>query len=278
MGSKPGIVRWNLHRRRRIVGANWSGLQSVIARIARREGRGHGAEGKARLAAVLPDHPFVPDLRSAAALAPTGYYRHVGSGAIAPYRAELKGLTKDGVVLSTGESLDADVVLLSVGSCSPTFPFLDESLRAQLEQDDDGPQLYRHIVHPRIPTLGFAGFNHGFMHVPSAEIGALWLAALWRGELQLPPVEQMERDVEQVRAWKRAHIHYEPSRACAVNTRFQQYLDILLADLGISRHRKLPNVFAEVFAAYRPADYADVVEEFLADPRRTPRVPVDLPT
>ncbi len=116
------------------------------------------------------------------------------------------------------------------------------------------------------------------MHVPSAEIGALWLAALWRGELQLPPAEQMERDVAHVRAWKREHIHYEPSRACAVSTRFQQYLDILLADLGVTPYRKLPNVFAEVFAAYRPADYAEVVDTFLADPPRSPRVPVDLPT
>jgi hypothetical protein len=121
-----------------------------------------------------------------------------------------------------------------------------------LEADDDGSQLYRHVVHPQIPHLGFAGFNHGFMHVPAAEIGALWLAALWRGELELPPLEQMEGDVAHIQAWKRAHIHFEPSRACAVNTRFQQYIDIMLADLGISPYRKMPNVFAEAFAAYRP--------------------------
>jgi len=146
------------------------------------------------------------------------------------------------------------------------------------------------VVHPRIPRLGFAGFNHGFMHVPQAEIGALWLAALWRGDLELPPVEQMERAVAHVRAWKRAHIHFEPSRGCATNTRFQQYLDIMLADLGLSPYRKLPNVLAEVFAAYRPADYAGLVDEFLAarsdahsrtdvDMRSAMRRrPVDLPT
>ncbi len=47
-----------------------------------------------------------------------------------------------------------------------------------------------------------------------------------------------------------ANIHFEPSRSCAVNTRFQQYLDIMLADLEISPYRKLPNVIAEVFAPY----------------------------
>jgi cation diffusion facilitator CzcD-associated flavoprotein CzcO len=276
--AHPTAAERFLHRRTRFVGSFWAGLQALFARKARREGRGYGPEGKARLDAVLPEHALLPDLRSAAALAPTGYYRAVGSGAIEPHRAEVTALSKDGVVLSTGESLGADVVVLSVGSCSPTFPFLDDGLRALLEKADDGPQLYRHIVHPGIPNLGFAGFNHGFMHVPSAEVGALWLAALWRDELQLPPQEQMERDVAHVQEWKRAHIHHEPSRGCAVNTRFQQYLDIMLADLGISPYRKLPNVFAEVFSAYRPADYADVVGEFLASQPASPHRPVALAT
>ena len=267
-----------LHRREAVVHGFWAGLQAIVAHKARREGRGHGAEGDARLAAVLPEHAFLPDLRSASAVAPTGYFRHVADGTIAPHRAEIAGLSSDGVRLSTGESLAADVVVLSVGSCSPTFPFLEEAQRALLEAEDDGAQLYRHVLHPRIPRLGFAGFNHGFMHVPAAEIGALWLAALWRGELELPPMEQMERDIEHVRSWKRAHIQFEPSRGCAVNTRYQQYLDIMLADLGISPYRKLPNVLAEVFAPYRPADYAGVVDEFLATRPATPRVPVALPT
>ncbi len=73
----------------------------------------------------------------------------------------------------------------------------------------------------------------------------------------------MERAVEHVRSWKRANIHFEPSRSCAVNTRFQQYLDIMLADIDVSPYRKLPNVVAEVFGPYGPADYAGVVDEFL---------------
>ncbi len=276
--AHPTAAERFLHRRKAVVRTFWAGLQAIFARIARREGRGYGRDGKARLAAVLPEHPLLPDLRSAAALAPTGYYRHVGAGAIEPHRAEVTGLCKDGVLLSTGESLGADVVVLSVGSCSPTFPFLDDALRALLEDSDDGPQLYRHVVHPSFPNVGFAGFNHGFMHVPAAEVGALWLCALWGGELKLPPLEQMERDVAHVQAWKRAHIHHEPSRGCAVNTRFQQYLDIMLADLGISPYRKLPNMFAEVFSAYRPADYAGVVDEFLAGRSAPPRIPVALAT
>lgn len=276
--AHPTAAERFLHRRTSVVAGFWGMLEAVFTSIIRREGAGHGAAGDARIAAVMPEHPLLPDLRSAAALATPGYYRHVGAGTIQPHRAEVIGLSKDGVRLSNGEELAADVVVLSVGSRSPSFPFLDAKTRALLEAEADGVQLYRHVVHPRLPTLGFAGFNHGFLHVPAAEIGALWLAALWRGELTLPSAEDMERDVEHVRAWKRANIHFEPSRSCAVNTRFQQYLDIMLADLRLSPYRKLPNVFAEVFGPYRPADYVGVVDEHLKRPRGKALTPVSLPT
>ena len=48
------------------------------------------------------------------------------------------------------------------------------------------------------------------------------------------------------------------------NTRFQQYNDIILKDLGLNPYRKMPNVFAELFAGYGAGDYEGVVEEFLS--------------
>lgn len=276
--AHPTAFERFLHRRKGLVAGFWGGVQALFTRLAYREGRDYGAAGAARIRKVLPSHKLLPDLRSAAALSTPGYYRHVAAGAIEPHQAEVAGLSRDGVRLSTGEEIAADMVVLSVGSQSPKFPFLDDALRARLEAESDGPQLYRHILHPSFPQLGFAGFNHGFMHVPSAEIGALWLAALWRGELDLPSAAQMERDAAHVQAWKRDHIHFEPSRSCAVNTRFQQYNDILLADLGLSAYRKLPNPIAEVFAPYGPADYKAVVSEYLARRPSAPRRPVALST
>lgn len=276
--AHPTAAERFLHRRSAFVRSFWSGLQSLFTMQARRQGRGTGSEGKARLATVLPSHPFLPDLRSAAALAPTDYYRHVAHGTIIPHHSEMKGLTKDGLELADGSVLPADIVVLSVGSYAPVFPFLAPEVRALLENENDGPQLYRHVVHPSLPSLAFAGYNHGFMHVPSAEIGALWLVALWQGKLELPSQAEMEDAVEHVRSWKRANIHFEPSRSCAVNTRFQQYLDIMLTDLGVSPYRKLPNVIAEVFSPYGPADYAGVVDDFLAHPPERRHRPSALPT
>src|SRR6185295_3166276 len=117
----------------------------------------------------------------------------VADGRITPHHAELTGFDAEGVVLSDGSRLACDRAVLALGSESPRFPFLSEAHRALLEAEPDGTQLYRHLVHPRIANLGFAGFNHGFMHLPAAEVGAQWLCCLWRGELALPPVEEMER-------------------------------------------------------------------------------------
>ncbi len=276
--AHPTSAERFLHRRAGLVRSFWSAIERLFKRMARRQGRGTGAAGKARLAAVFPPHPFLADLRSAAALAPTEYYGQVARGEIVPHRGEMQGLTYEGLQLTDGSVIPADIIVLSVGSRSPTFPFLEPDARALLESEDDGPQLYRHVIHPRLPSLAFAGYNHCFMHIPAAEVGALWMAALWQGRLETPSPEEMERAVEHVRSWKRANIHFEPSRSCAVNTRFQQYLDIMLADLRISPYRKLPNPIAEVFAPYGPADYAGVVDEYLAHPSQRRYRPSSLPT
>jgi len=240
----------------------WDMIASVFKWQIEKLGRKKDQAARERLDAVIPKHKFLPDLRSAGALAPESYYPLVAEGKIQPHQGEVAGFSRNAIQLKSGCEIPCDLVVLSVGSQTPIFPFLPEEYRELLESEPDGAQLYRHLLHPRIPHLGFAGFNHGFMHIPAVEIGTLWLCAYLRGEIKLPPIEEMERSVEHVRAWKRANIQFEPSRSLAINTRFQQYIDILLKDLGVSPYRKLPNVFAEIFGRYGSSDYANVVEEY----------------
>jgi hypothetical protein len=202
------------------------------------------------------------DFRSSGALGPENYYPLVADGKILPYHSEIECFSNDSVRLKNGLVIPCDVVVLSVGYLTPAFPFLPEKYRSILEAEKDGVQLYRHLIHPRIPRLAFAGFNHGYMHVPAVEIGTQWLCAYLRGELELPSLEEMERSIEYVRNWKRENIKFENARSCAVSTRFQQYIDVLLKELDISPYRKLPNVFAEVFSRYEASDYKGIYEEY----------------
>lgn len=242
----------------------------LIRQHIRAFGKNHDAAGKARIDAITPTHSFVRDLRSATAMAPQRYFEYVAAGAIKPHQGELKGFDESGLRLSNGAHIEADIAVLSLGSNSPEFPFLPKHYRELLESEPDGVQLYRHVLHPRVPRLAFAGYNHGFLHVPAAEIGALWLGAVMRGDITLPSSEEMERSLSAVRDWKRDHVQFEPSRSCAVSTRFQQYIDAMLLELKISRWRKMPNIFAECFSRYGASDYADVVDEYLARETQAP--------
>jgi dimethylaniline monooxygenase (N-oxide forming) len=75
-------------------------------------------------------------------------------------------------------------------------------------------------------------------------------------------VKEMERSMGYIRDWKRENIKFENARSCAVSTRFQQYIDILLKELEVSPYRKLPNVFAEIFSRYGASDYKGIFEEY----------------
>jgi dimethylaniline monooxygenase (N-oxide forming) len=259
----PSALERFLHKRLGwIVSGFWGAFAALLRWQEMRNAWGKGAAAMERVKVTQPGHALVSDLRSAAALAPEPYHPFIAAGRILPYHAELAGFSERGLVLKDGREIACDLVVLSLGSESPTFPFLPEKYRKILEAEKDGPQFYRHLIHPCIAYMGFAGFNHAFLHIPAVEIGTLWLCATLRGELELPPGEEMEKEIERIRAWKREHINFEPSRACAVNTRYQQYLDILLEDLNISPYRKMPNILREVFARYGAWDYRGVFDEY----------------
>lgn len=135
-----------------------------------------------------PTEPLMEDKRFVVAKMPEEYYPFVVSQKIQPIHAGIKQFFPDGVELTNGKRIQCDVVVLSLGNQTPSFPFLPEKQQWMMEREG-GAQLYRHILHPRINRMGFIGLNHCFLHMPAVEIGTLWLIATWRGELELPSVE-----------------------------------------------------------------------------------------
>jgi dimethylaniline monooxygenase (N-oxide forming) len=245
-----------------MISGFWDFIQSIVLFQLKRTGKGKDQAAQERLKTLIPEHRILIDFRSSGALGPENYYPLVAEGKILPHRSEIECFSHDAVQLKNGLVIPCDVVVLSTGYLTPTFPFLPDPYRAWLEGEKDGPQLYRHMLHPRIPRLAFAGFNHGYMHMPTVEIGTQWLCAYLRGELEVPSIAEMERSIAKVRAWKHANIKFENARSCAVSTRFQQYIDILLKELDVSPYRKLPNPFAELFSRYEASDYKGVYEEY----------------
>ena len=261
--AQPTAMERFLHNKLSfVISSFWNLIQSIVLFQLNGHGKGKDQAAKDRLKVLVPDHKILMDFRSSGALGPENYYPLVAEGKILPYRSEIECFSHDSVQLKNGRVIPCDIVVLSVGYLTPTFPFLPPNYRDLLEAEKDGVQLYRHLIHPRIPRLAFAGFNHGYMHVPSVEIGTQWLCAYLRGELQLPTPEEMEKSIETIRTWKRENIKFENARSCAISTRFQQYIDILLMELEVSPYRKLPNVFAEIFSRYEASDYKDIHKEY----------------
>lgn len=259
-----------------LVKGFWFMLSRLFKVLIQSKGWFKGKEARQRLSRIIPNHPMLNDLRSATALQPPAFCRLIAEGSISPNHAELKGFSPKGVVLNNGKTVEADTVILSLGSKTPVFPFMPSKYREILEREEDGVQLYRHIIHPDIPNFAFAGYNHGFLHIPAVEVGAVWLLALLEGELSLPTMEEMKENIHYVREWKRQHIQFEPSRSCAINTRYQQYLDIMLKELGLSPYRK-SNPIAELFGRYGVSDYKGVLAEYLASKKQVVQVPGPVP-
>ena len=273
---QPTAVERLLHTRLRPLVDGFWGLVTVVVRALTGLHGLHRDPGvRARMQRLIPGQSMTYQMRSATALAPDGYFPQVKSGRIEPVRGELASFDERGVILADGRAIACDLVIASLGCPPPSFPFMPPTYRALLEADNDGVQLYRHLLHPRIPRVAFAGFNHGFLHVPSVEVAMVWLAALLRGDLVLPPRAEMERCMAALQAWKREHVLFEPSRSCAVNTRFHQHLDVLLGDLGLSPYRKR-NPVAELLASYTASDYAGVFDEYERSRTRQtlPRTPL----
>ena len=230
---------------------------------------------RARIHALVPDQDLTYQLRSAVALAPDDYYPMVRKGRILPRRGEVVGYTDAGLRLADGTEVAAEIVVPALGYRPPSFDLLPAPYRAMMA-GDGGTQLYRHVIHPRIPRLAFAGFNHASLHTACVEVAMLWYGAVIAGDLALPSVERMEASTARVAAWKERHVLFEPGRAFGVGNRLHQYLDVLLDEIGVPTLRKR-GVFRELTEPYFAADYAGVLDDYLAVHAEHPRPRMPLP-
>mmetsp|Transcript_927 Transcript_927/g.925 ORF Transcript_927/g.925 Transcript_927/m.925 type:complete len:472 (-) Transcript_927:272-1687(-) len=182
---------------------------------------------------TLPDAPIFVDRPCVIPFNPKAYYDFILSGNVIPKRGEFKGFYSDGILLNTGEKIPCDVAVLSLGIQTPDFHFLPTKYRYLMEKEG-GVQLYRHCIHPKIPKMAFIGLNQSFLFMPTVELSTLWVVAVWKNELILPPIEVMEESIKRVSQWKKENQAFDPTLYFVTHARFHQYLDTLLRKLLIS--------------------------------------------
>ena len=258
-------------RLRPILPAYWKMVGAIMKFASGFSRPGRSRAARERLRPLDPPGGVTDQFRGS--MAPPGYYPAVAAGRIVPHRGQVAKFVEEGVALADGRVITADLVVIAIGNATPTFPFLPPAYRALMEAEPDGVQLYRHALHPRIPRVGFVGFNHCIFHIVASEIAATWLGAVLEGGLLLPPAEEMERTAARVRDWKRANTVFDTVRSHTVANHFHQYFDVMLADLGLSGARKRPAI-RDLFESYRAVDYAGLIEQYRAArvARRAPLV------
>jgi len=240
----------------------WSGIQTLIWGLYFSHAWFKQTIIQKRFQQLRPSHPLLRDHRSAAALCPTSFFQLVADGSLIPIRGTVERCDEEGLVLSDGTKVAVDVVFVCIGNgvTTPHFSYLPHKYRQFLETDSFGPQLYRHLIHPDIPNMAFAGFNHGFLHCPHVYLGAIWISCVLRGEMKPPPDSEQRSCIARIKTWKAEHIEAEPTTNCSVATRIFHYNDTLMRDLGLKPHRKM-NPIAEIFARYGAKDYAGVLHQ-----------------
>ena len=210
---------------------------------------------------LVPRTPIEVDCFGESTMVPwPAFYRLVRRGAVTAHRAEIVEYAPRGLVLSNGDKLDVDLVVLGTG-WRTDYGLLPADVRARLDMADDGFYLYRHMLQPALPNLAFIGSAATICSILTYSLQARWLAELLAGNHRLPDAEAMAREIADMKAWKRAWMPFSHARGARLILHMLHYHDELLKDFGANPWRKT-RLFAplkELFAPYGPSDYRGIV-------------------
>ncbi|KAL1893953.1 hypothetical protein Sste5346_006094 [Sporothrix stenoceras] len=213
-------------------------------------------EGKAP-DAMAPEHKILeqnPTIRG-------DFLEKVNTGLIQIARGDVVGMTKSGLVVKPTDpkkkapedqaeyELDVDVVIFATGYNMFHLPYLPANTVRSADAPDSQIDLFR-LIHPLHQRNLFF---HGYMELhgplpPAAEAQARYTAAILGGKLAVPTLAEMEKGIQQLRAYQRKHfIHSDRHNA---THHMIPYVDELLAPLGAAP--TFPKLLGQIFSSGHP--------------------------
>jgi hypothetical protein len=224
-----------------IVWAQWRALEALLK-----------MQFKLKACDMLPEHKIEDQISCSLGVAPVGFYDKVQSGKIKGKCTEIERFEGRKVVLKNGEVIRPDVVVYGTGF-TQGLPFLEERSRNLIIDSKGNYRLFRNIVNPKVPQLGFVGFNSSLFSTLTSEIAAQWLVAYASDELKLPSVDSIEKDMKYMEFWRKSR----PSSAVFSGTCIAPFnflhIDSLMKDMGLAT--KLSRSITEFFKPINPKDY-----------------------
>ncbi|MFH6784411.1 MULTISPECIES: flavin-containing monooxygenase [Methylobacterium] len=244
-----------------LVWANWRALEALLT-----------VQFGLKRKGLRPATRIEDDIHCNLSIETPGFYAMVGQGRIAAHRGTIASYDGNDVVLTGGERVPADLVVMATG-WRQDIPILEGADRARLIDADGQYRLYRMMVNPDLPDLGFVGFNSSFATNLSAELGAAWLVRYMDGRLARQPTRaRMEAEIARSLTWRRterpAAAHY--GGLCIAPYHNRHFGD-LLGDIGVPTREANP--LTALFAPLRPAVYARLLARapaYRAEPAGSP--------
>lgn len=188
---------------------------------------------------LVPRTEFDTIARSNVSLATDAFYDQVADGTLAVHRdTEIERFTTDDdgnpvAVLSDDTTVRADLVVCGTGF-HQRVPFLDEDVTGRLLDDRGNFQLYRQILPHNVPHLTFAGYNSSLFSPLSAEVGAIWTAALLADAVALPPLEVRREQVADRIDWMEKRTEGKHARGTNIIPFSMHQVDEMLDDLDLN--------------------------------------------
>jgi dimethylaniline monooxygenase (N-oxide forming) len=180
------------------------------------------------------------------------------AGHVQGLKGSIDHFVEDGVVLTDGTQIPADVIIYGTGF-GKSYGLFDEATQKKLAVQRDGLYLYRNIIPPAVSDLAFVGSEVStFNNILTHGLQAVWLRQMLTGEMRLPTASAMHQVVEKEQAWKRSWMPASSARASIWQLHMMTYHDNLCKDMQVSCKRKGWNFIAEIFVPYSAEDYKDI--------------------
>ncbi|KAI0157188.1 FAD/NAD(P)-binding domain-containing protein [Hypoxylon sp. FL1284] len=137
-------------------------------------------------------------------------------------------------------------------------------------------RLYRRAIPIELAAKGdrslvILGQVHTIQTPLVSEVQSFWAILYLLGEISLPSVDEMAKEISLWNAWTRKRYLNQGQKFPYSLYDFLPYIDSVFADLGLSSRRK-SNIIAELFSPYHPRDFNGFIDEYLAKRKVTGKI------
>ncbi|MEB3151591.1 MAG: NAD(P)-binding domain-containing protein [Sphaerospermopsis sp.] len=209
---------------------------------------------------LVPEIPMEKSFTCTGNLAPENFYEYVISGKIHAKKTEITRYFPGGVELKSGERIAADVVIFGTGF-RQDVPLLPEKYRHLLIDEQGNFHLYRNLIHPEIPNIGFVGYSSSFISQLTAEVGVWWLLEYVKGNLKLPSLAEIYSQMDRQFAWDKAHVPSGVAIGTCVIPFSVHYLEELIQDMGIKIRGNGSQPLQGMMETFNPLTYQKIRQQ-----------------